>query len=244
VSKNAPRLFVDAEFVEHEPLILDAEQSHYLCRVLRLRANADVVVFNGDGSAWAAHIEDANSRRCRLMVDARQFAEPAPVCRLHLAQALLKGERQDYVLQKATELGATDIWLLRTERTEARVRADRMTSRLRHWQRVLQSACEQCGRLRPPELHANATLDGLWPDFRDTSCYILQPGAPILTAPENPVDTALIIGPEGGFSERELRDAAAHGAISSGLGPRVLRADTAPQAALTIIRHGWGWGAP
>ena len=241
---TAPRLFVDAEFVEHEPLTLDAEQSHYLCRVLRLRADADVVVFNGDGSAWSARIENVNSRRCRLMIESRHLTEPAPLCRLHLAQALLKGERQEYVLQKATELGATDIWLLRTERTEARIHPDRMTSRLKHWHRVLQSACAQCGRMRPPALHVTATLEELWPNLEGTRCYILQPGAPILSAPARPVDTALIIGPEGGFSELELHAAAAHGAIASGLGKVVLRADTAPQAALTIIRHGWGWDAP
>lgn len=240
----APRLFVDVEFAEQEPLTLNAERSHYLCRVLRLRADAAVSVFNGDGSAWSARIEQADSRSCRLMIYSRQLAEAAPLCRLHLAQALLKRERQDYVLQKATELGATDIWLLQTERTEARVRPDRMASRLEHWRRVLQSACEQCGRLRPPALHVPTTLEELWPGFEDVSCYILQPGAPILTGPAAPADTALIIGPEGGFSELELRTAAAHGAIAAGIGELVLRADTAPQAALTIVRHGWRWAAP
>ncbi len=240
----APRLFVDVEFAEQQPLTLNAERSHYLCRVLRLRAHAEVSVFNGDGSAWSARIEQADSRNCRLMIYARQLAESAPICKLHLAQALLKGDRQDYVLQKATELGATDIWLLRTEHTEARVRPDRMVSRREHWHRVLQSACEQCGRLRPPALHAPTTLEELWPGLEDAICYILQPGSPILTSPTEPTDTALIIGPEGGFSEPELRAAAAHGAIAAGIGELVLRADTAPQAALTIVRHGWRWRAP
>lgn len=241
---TAPRLFVDVEFVDHEPLTLDAERSHYLCRVLRLRVDAQVLVFNGDGSAWSARIEEANARHARLMINSRQLVEPAPLCRLHLAQALLKGDRADYVLQKATELGATDIWLLQTERTEARVRPERMNSRLNHWHRVVQSACEQCGRMRPPVLHALATLEELWPGIEDANCYILQPGSPILAAPARAADTALIIGPEGGFSETELRAAAAQGAIAAGLGSLVLRADTAPQAALTIVRHGWGWAAP
>jgi len=241
---TAPRLFVDAEFAEHDPLTLDAERSHYLCRVLRLRVDAQVLVFNGDGSGWSARIEDDDSRRARLMIDSRELIDPAPLCRLHLAAALLKGDRGDYVLQKATELGATDIWLLRTERTEARIRPDRVNSRLNHWHRVLQSACEQCGRLRPPALHAPAALEELWAGIEAANCYILQPGAPILTAPAGPTDTALIIGPEGGFSESELRAAAAQGAIAAGLGGLVLRADTAPQVALTIVRHGWGWAAP
>jgi 16S rRNA (uracil1498-N3)-methyltransferase len=238
------RLFVDAQFTEQEPLTLNAERSHYLCRVLRLRVHADVSVFNGDGSAWSARIEQADARRCRLRIHARQLAESAPVCRLHLAQALLKSNRQDYVLQKATELGATDIWLLRTERTEVRIRPDRMASRLEHWHRVLHSACEQCGRLRPPTLHAPTTLEELSAVFEDAVCYILQPGSPPLTGPAEPADTALIIGPEGGFSESELRTATAHGAIAAGIGKLVLRADTAPQAALTIVRHGWQWRAP
>lgn len=238
------RLFIDSDFEVNQPLHLSAERSHYLCRVLRARAEDDVVVFNGDGNAWLANVVQPDARRARLLVRGMTVAAAPPACHLHLAMAMLKGDRQDYVLQKAAELGVTDVWLLQTERTEARVRNERLASRLEHWQRVLQSSCEQCGRWRVPLLHPPAPLDALWQALDETTAFFFQPGAPQFDPPHDIADVAVIIGPEGGFSDAECGAAVANGANLVGLGQLVLRADTAPVAVLSLIRQGWHWSAP
>jgi 16S rRNA (uracil1498-N3)-methyltransferase len=157
---------------------------------------------------------------------------------------MIKGERLDFVLQKATELGVTDIWLLETERTEVRITGPRVSRRETHWQRIVESAAEQCGRLRLPTLHGHAALNTLLEDPPAAQTFLLDPGAaPLDTAPAV-ADTLLLIGPEGGFSDAEREAARATGARSMGLGKLILRADTAPLAALSILRQAWDWNAP
>jgi 16S rRNA (uracil1498-N3)-methyltransferase len=241
----AGRLFLEIDLARDATLTLERERSHYLCRVLRLRTGDAVELFNGDGRAWRGTIEQADPRRCRVLVGEEAAVAPAPRCRLHLATALLKGERQDWVLQKATELGSTDIWLLDTERSEARVRDERRTNRVNHWQRVMQAACEQSGRLLLPELHGPRPLHAFWSELPDaTSTYCFQPGASPFDPASTVADVALVTGPEGGFSDAELAAAQQSGATPAGLGALVLRADTAPVAALTLIRQAWSWAAP
>jgi 16S rRNA (uracil1498-N3)-methyltransferase len=242
-----PRLFLGTGFDvnAHEPLTLDRERSHYLCRVLRQRSGADIELCDGVGNAWQARILRADPRRCSLQLTGAQRTQPRPVCRLHLGVALLKGDRQDWVLQKATELGATDIWLLASTRSEARIHPERLENRLQHFERVLVSACEQSGRLHLPQLHQPAPLESFWSNLTpSTSSYCLQPGAPGLAPPASPCDLAIVTGPEGGFDDAELALADRHGAALAGLGDLVLRADTAPIVALGIVRQSWGWSAP
>jgi 16S rRNA (uracil1498-N3)-methyltransferase len=121
--------------------------------VLRQRRGDRVLLFNGDGNGYDAQVENADARACEVHVYAVIEREPSPRLRLHLAQALIKGERLDFVMQKSTELGVTDIWPLETERTEVHIEGHRVARRETHWQRIVESAAEQSGRLRLPELH-------------------------------------------------------------------------------------------
>lgn len=238
------RLHVDVRLASDTSLTLDPDRSHYLCRVLRQRRGDHVMLFSGDGNGYDARIDDADARACEVYVGAVIATEPAPRLRLHLAQSMIKGDRLDFVLQKATELGVTDVWLVETQRTEVHVEGPRVARRETHWQRILESAAEQSGRLRLPTLHAPVAFADLLGQPPARQLFLLDPGAAPLQRPPALDDTALLVGPEGGFSAEERDAAIARGALAMGLGNLILRADTAPVAALAVLRQAWSWSAP
>ena len=240
----AKRLFVDAPLAPDTQLTLDPDRSHYLCRVLRLRRGDRVELFCGDGLAYDAAIVTADARACDVHVGAVVAHEAAPRVRLHLAQALMKGERIDFVLQKVTELGVTDIRFTETEHTVVHIEGPRVERRETHWRRVVASAAEQCGRLWLPTLHAPQPFAELLRERVAEQTLLLDPGAAPLGADVPLVDTVLLIGPEGGFSDAERDAALASGARAVGMGQLVLRTDTAPVAAIAVLRQAWGWDAP
>ena len=238
------RLHVDVQIAPNSSLTLDPDRSHYLCRVLRQRRGDHVLLFSGDGDGYDAEVESADARACEVRVGEVTAHEPSPRLRLHLAQSLIKGERLDFVMQKATELGVTDIWPLETERTEVHIEGRRVVRRETHWHRVIESAAEQCGRLRLPTLHPPMSLPALLTARPSARMLLLDPGAPSLSGASALEDTLLLVGPEGGFSDAERDAAQASGAVPMGLGRLILRADTAPLAALAVLRQSWGWDAP
>jgi len=222
---------------------LDSERSHYLCRVLRARRGDRLLVFAGDGDGHEATVAVSNTKCCELDIGARLLTDAAPAFELELALALIKGDRLDFVLQKATELGVTGLTLMSTEHSVVNLTGERIERRFEHWRRIVIGAAEQCGRLRLPR------LDGLTP-FADVVTraprhrYLLDPGAAPLAGTPPASDTLLLLGPEGGFSEREREHALGAGCTAVGLGDRILRSDTAPVAALAVFRQAWGWRLP
>ncbi len=237
-------MYVEAALAPATPLTLDAERSHYLCRVLRKHRGDHVRLFCGDGVGYDARIDDPDPRACRVSILEIAETEAPPRVKLHLGQAMIKGERLDFVLQKATELGVTDIWLLETERTEVRYEGSRVARRETHWQRIVQGAAEQSRRLTLPALHPPISLHALLAQAPARQVLLLEPGAPPIDTPPDVVDTLLLVGPEGGFSDAEHASAHALGARSMGMGNLILRADTAPVAAISILRQAWRWSAP
>ena len=238
------RLHVDVQLIPNTSLTLDPDRSHYLCRVLRQRRGDRVLLFCGDGDGYDAEVENADVRACEVRVGSVIEHEPPPRLRLHLAQAMIKGDRLDFVMQKSTELGVTDIWPIETERTEVHVEGPRVARRETHWLRIVESAAEQCGRLRLPVLHKPMPLTALLADRPAAQTFLLDPGAASLDGVPALADTLLFVGPEGGFTDTERAAAQAAGARSMGLGRLILRADTAPLAALAVLRQSWGWSAP
>lgn len=209
--------------------------------MLRLRRGEDIACFDGQGRAVRATLADAGPRSATLRLGEVLAETPPPAPALHLAQGMLKGASMDMVVQKATELGATDIHPLLAERSNVPGNAERLARKHEHWLRVIESAAEQCGALHLPQLHPVRSLEDYLAAPPAASSILLHPGAPVLptTLPREPL--ALLIGPEGGWSDAERSAAAAAGAVSHGLGPRILRGETAPLAALAALRHGWGW---
>jgi 16S rRNA (uracil1498-N3)-methyltransferase len=235
------RLYIRPPLAAGTTLTLDREKAHYLTRVLRLRPGEAVTCFDGEGHAWAATLLDATPREARLAV-ADLIAEAAPPePRLHLVQALLKGASMDLVMQKSTELGATDLWPVTAERSQLPGDPARLDRKLAHWRRVVESAAEQCGALHMPTLHAPVPLPTWIAGPPDAALLLLDPGAPALPVDLPRAATAVLIGPEGGWTDAERQALEKAGARRFGLGERILRGETAPLAVLSALRHSWGW---
>jgi 16S rRNA (uracil1498-N3)-methyltransferase len=237
------RLFVDMALQTGMTVELPSERAHYLFRVLRLAPGAELRIFCGDGVEYQAIAVDTDPRRGRLAIRDAIRQESSAAFRLHLIQAVIKGDKLDFAVQKATELGVTDIWLTTTDRSEVRPRDERRERRLQHWRRIVVAACEQCGRARLPRLHGPDPLPATLAAAGVQNLLMLEPGAPPL-ADAPAADTAIMIGPEGGFTDDERTMAVAAGATLMGLGDYVLRADTAPVAALAVLRQRWAWRLP
>lgn len=224
---------------------LPADQSHYLCRVLRLRSGDALRGFDGAGSEWRLTLLGTDPRRATVRIGERCRFAPASAAPLTLAIGWLKGDAMDRVLQKATELGACAIHPVIAERSNAATGDDRRQQRrMAHWQKILISAAAQSERLYLPQLHEPLDLRALlaqWPPSDGQPRLFLDPGAPPLAIDPAPRPLALLVGPEGGWTEAERRLALAAGCSRFGLGELVLRAETAPLAALAAVRHEWRW---
>ena len=217
--------------------------SEHLTRVLRLGAGAALTLFNGDGHDYAARLRDAARGGARVEILARGApAATESSLALTLVQALARGEKMDWILQKATEVGVAAIVPVVTARTEVRLDADRGERRLEHWRSVVASACEQCGRARLPAVAPPQPLAAWLAAARDPGpLLMLDPAAATRVRALAPMRSAcLVVGPEGGFDDSDgllLRHAGAQGL---GLGPRVLRTETAGLAALAMLQSHFG----
>jgi len=238
------RLFVADKLAQGSELQLDEEPAHYLGRVLRLRSGDTVRVFNGDDGEWSATIGHIGKNRATLLVQGHVANASESELKIHLAQGISRGERMDFVVQKATELGVKRVSPVLTAHGVVKLDNKRAEKRRSHWQRVAESACEQSGRIRPPLIDAPLPLNDWFGSSRDRgdTDLILRPGAKAsladITSPQ--IKLCLLVGPEGGFSEQEYDDASVAGFASVSLGPRILRTETAAVAAIAIAQSLWG----
>ena len=234
------RIFTQQVLAAGATVNLEQRAAHYLSQVLRLRNGDKIVLFDGSGGDFQAELTRCHRKACTARVVALTRQEHPADLQLHLGIGVSRGERMDFVIQKSVELGVTAITPLLTERSLVQFRSDRQEKRMLHWQGVLLGACEQSGRSLIPALHSPAALpdwlfahrEGLMLDHRVTR-----------TLPELPhpgIALNLLVGPEGGLSEAERSQATAAAFTAVRLGPRVLRTETAPLAALAAIQVLWG----
>ncbi len=235
------RLYHPPPLHSDQRLELDRDRAHYLIRVLRLPRGGTMEVFDGSGRAWTATLTDAGTRTATLTLGTEVADAAPPDHALHLVQGQLKGAAMDTVVQKATELGATDIWPVRAARSNVPGDPQRLARKVEHWQRVIESAAEQCGALHLPRLHRPRALGEFLADLPAARWLLLDPGAPTLPVGLPRADTGVLIGPEGGWDDAERRSFESLGAQRFALGSRILRGETAPLAVLAALRHGWGW---
>ena len=223
---------------------LPPEQARYLGKVLRMKTGDEVSVFNGESGEWRARVTAFSRNSATVEAIESLGSDIESSLDIWLVQGMSRGDRMDTVVQKATELGVSRITPVLAHRGMVKLEGSRLEKRREHFQGVANSACEQSGRTRPPRIDAPITLNdwfglGGLPDAR----FILDPrsGAPF-SAVQQPTDNALclLVGPEGGFSEREEEDAAVAGFTAVSLGPRVLRTETAAIAAMTAAQLLWG----
>lgn len=242
-STMPPRFFCPPPLAAGRTLTLPEPAAHHARRVLRLAVGDDVVLFDGGGGEYPGRIAEAG-REFRILLTGHDAVEREAPLAITLAQALVAGEKMDWLTQKAVELGVAAIAPLETERAVVRLSGERAAKRIEHLRQVAISACEQCGRNRVPAIEGLARL----PDFLAAQAgsadlrLMLSPGA---TRPLRSVDPAgrpvtLLVGPEGGLGTNEILAAQAAGFEAVALGPRVLRTETAGLAAITALLAHWG----
>lgn len=241
---SAPRFYCTPPLHFGATLELPPEAAHHAHRVLRLRVNDPVQIFDGEGNALDATISEINGKRVVLGKLKPCAAEPQPSLRIVLAQAMCSSEKMDWVVQKATELGAAEIQPVQTQRSVAKLSGERIERRTEHWRGVTIAACEQCGRNVLPQVHAPQEFSAWLAQMRgipDTMFILLPEAATALheqSAPHGKV--TLLIGPEGGFSIDEAQIARQAGFIPIRLGARVLRTETAAIAGIAALQTLWG----
>jgi len=238
-----PRVHFAAPLREGDEAILDPDPSHYLSRVLRLRVGDLVQLFDGAGGRVNAVLEDASPKRARLRVVNVEPPGPESPLRITLAQCVSSAEKMDWTVEKAVELGATAIQPLVSRRSVVRLNDERSRRRLEHWHRLAVAACMQCGRDRLPEVGAPLPLDDwLARGPRAGLAVLLAPGAPLALSDLEfeGTDITVLVGPESGLSDEEVAAAQAQGFIALGLGPRVLRTETAGLAAIAVLQARFG----
>jgi 16S rRNA (uracil1498-N3)-methyltransferase len=239
-----PRFYCPQPLVPGSVVDLPDAVAHHL-HVVRQQSGDELVLFNGEGGQARARLADIGKRRASAEILSVEAVDVELPFRVTLAQGLPEGSKMDWIVEKAVELGATAIAPLAAQRSVVRLSGDRADKRLAHWQAVVVSASEQCGRNRLADVAP----------VQDVNRWLGQPpggGVRILLSPRAdaslaqwvratpPQDVTLLVGPEGGFTDQEEDAARATGALPLSMGPRVLRTETAGLAALAILAAGWG----
>jgi 16S rRNA (uracil1498-N3)-methyltransferase len=241
VGHRLPRLFVEHE-LDGSSVTLDERESHYLGHVLRLARGDELVTFNGRGAERIATIGSLQRRGAVLELRAAQVPLPESPLDLTLLLALAKSDAMDLVVQKTTELGVRALVPAFTEFSVVRLDAERSERRIDHWRKIARSACEQCGRHRPPTIAAPLPLADALAALPPAARFALDPAAD-RALDEQPAPTAglvIAVGPEGGFGTSDWRRLDAAEFTRVALGPRVLRAETAALAACAVAQSLWG----
>lgn len=239
-----PRFFCSAPLEAHQTQALPSELAHYALRVLRLKDGAAVTLFDGNGGQFDAVLE-VDGKTAHAALGARQQIEVELPGRITLVQGLPSGDKMDWIIEKAVELGVHRLIPIAAQRSVVQLSAERQAKRLKHWTRVVQSASEQCGRNRIMSVETPTTL-GAWLTARETSeerLLLCHPDADqtLSSAMEGATDFALLVGPEGGWSPDEQQQALDHGAQPLRFGPRVLRTETAGLALVAAVTALQGW---
>jgi len=225
--------------VGHE-VLLPEQAGEHLARVLRLERGHPLILFNGDGREYDAKLTSLAKRAVSADVLASRFVDRESRLPLTLAQGIARGEKMDWILQKATELGVARIVPLVTERTEVKLDEDRAARRMLHWTSVIAGACEQSGRTRLPLLDPPLRIERWLESLIDRSDLrlALTPGGDITprTLPTMSHGAVLCVGPEGGLSDHDIALLGQTGFLSLRLGPRILRTETAGIAALAALQ--------
>ncbi len=233
-----PRVHIPAPLSTGKRLELDKQAARHILTVLRLKQGAPLVIFDGQGGAFKATLEHS----MQVIIGQQLDDNAESPLQIHLLQAVSRGERMDHVIQKAVELGVDKITPVLTQRCMVKLKGERAARRLQHWRAIAISACEQCGRNRLPVLSEITTLDKALSEPSNDLRLVLSPAAQNSLSGLSPPGSGvtLLIGPEGGLTDRELRQAQRSKFISLRMGPRILRTESAAVAALSALQTLWG----
>jgi 16S rRNA (uracil1498-N3)-methyltransferase len=236
------RVYTEQALSAGQEVVLEAGPSRHLVRVLRQRTGHRLAVFNGDGFEYFGTITATGpGDRCCIAIERRDAVETESPLRIVLVQAIARGGRMDWSIQKACELGVAAIRPVFTKRTEVRLEGRRADKRRHHWQQVAIAACEQSGRVHVPVVAEPAELAALdWPIGRQVHLDPLGEVALSRMEPPGQDGVVIVIGPEGGLTAEESSWLNRQGCTGVRLGPRILRTETAGPAAIAALQSVFG----
>jgi 16S rRNA (uracil1498-N3)-methyltransferase len=238
---RVPRLFTHSALQVGAEIQLEEASSHYINRVLRMESGRPLVLFNGTGGEYTATVSQQSKKYTSVIVDGFSDINRESSLSIHLGIGVSKGDRFEWVLQKATELGVSKITPILTDRTEFKLKPDRQAKKYSHWQQIIISACEQSQRNLLPQLQPIIEFSDWLPTLSESHKFVLHHRSnEKLASVDSPLNIALAVGPEGGLSSSEIQQAEASGFSALTLGPRVLRTETAPLAAISLMQYLWG----
>jgi 16S rRNA (uracil1498-N3)-methyltransferase len=239
------RIFVAQPLREGARILLDAERSHYLRNVLRLKSGVLVALFNGDDCYDYESLLSYQGKQAVAEIQQQSAGNSESELTTEIVQGLSRSDHMDWMIQKTTELGAKRVSVFNAEHSQIPLKAKSREKRLAHWQAVAIKACEQSGRNRPPQIVFCQTLAAVFevPIDRDVRILLDLEGGRLrdtLIDARTDQHISILLGPEGGLSKTEVELARASGYIPTRLGPRVLRTETAAATALAIAQSLWG----
>ena len=237
------RFYLPSTNWKSDSLTLDAEESHHCVDVVRLGVGNEVTVFDGAGREALAEIAQAHRKGVILTIKEERQLSPR-AAKIALGQAIPKGKNMELIIEKAVELGASDIYPLLTERTVVRLEGDEARKKQEKWQRIAIEACKQCGQSWMPQVHVPQSLGKFLQTRESVDLPIvaaLDPAARkldvILAGNAKPQSACVLVGPEGDFSPAEMAQVLANGFLPWTLGPIILRAETAALYCLSVLGH-------
>lgn len=232
------RFFIQADLAVNTHVELTDTVFHHWVKVLRAQVGESATLFNGQGGEYQATLTEINKKTATVVIQQFNPDNRTPAFTTLLGQVMSKGDRMDYAIQKAVELGVSNIQLLTSDRCEMRLKYDRDQKKIDHWQGIVIAACEQCGMNTVPTIYAPVSLDNWLASQLPATKLVLAPNkdeTDVLV--DATKDIALLIGPEGGLSEAEIQLANQAGFKNWCIGSRVLRTETAPIVALSILNY-------
>ena len=236
-----PRIYAPVQLSEYQPVDLPESAANHVGRVLRMKPSDPLILFNGEGGSWQARVNLVSKKQVQVVPLEYIPGDKESPLTISLGQTLSRGERMDYAIQKAVEAGVTEITPLVTERCEVKLSSERQGKRVRHWQQIVISACEQCGRNIIPTIHSPMSLsDWITSRTAELNFVLHHRTEQALTGYDLPASVSLLIGPEGGLTASEIAEAEKYSFHPLALGPRVLRTETAPVATISLMQYLWG----
>lgn len=244
-----PRFYQDEDisqvFEEGGELGLSVKNHRHAIQVLRLKVEEKLIVFDGRGGEYLAHIKAFDKRKSSVQLESFEKISCESPLSTTLNLAMIKPDKMDFAIQKAVELGINTIQPIYCERSVIKIKSNRLQKKMEHWQGIIIAACEQSGRTKIPEIHEPLTLtDCLKKDSSSKLSIVMLPTAETrlktLNALEKDQTVALYIGPEGGFTDNEEYEMQENNIKGICFGPRILRAETAVIAGITAVQQRWG----
>ncbi len=237
------RLYIDHQINPNVEFCLSESRVHYVKHVLRLKVNSSILIFDGSGHEYKAKITKIIKNEIAILPSQSVYKESAPFRKIRIGQCIIKRDRMDLLLQKTTELGVNNISPLLSEYSTIKLKSHKIKSKILHWKKIIQSSCEQSKRNYIPTIDIPETIE-TFIKKSSTNNYriILDPKASksISEIEPNEKQIDLLIGPEGGFTDSEVKYAYEKGFIGVSLGSRILRSETAAITAIAILQSQWG----